>query len=94
MSGQVFLFGDDIDTDQLAPGQYMHGGIEMIAAHCLEGVRPEFAANVSPGDVIVELAGVQPQQHRHVGLLGHLCANGYTVGPTPVLARVEEAGRR
>ena len=23
MSGRVFLFGNDIDTDQLAPGEYM-----------------------------------------------------------------------
>lgn len=53
MSGRVFLFGDDIDTDQLAPGQYMKGGIAELAAHCLEGVRPEFAASVRPGDVVV-----------------------------------------
>lgn len=53
MSGRVFRFGDDIDTDQLAPGQYMKGGLEALAAHCLEGVRPEFAASVRPGDVLV-----------------------------------------
>lgn len=53
MTGRVFLFGDDIDTDQLAPGQYMRGGIEELAAHCLEGVRPDFAAHVKPGDVVV-----------------------------------------
>ncbi|MEI2384825.1 3-isopropylmalate dehydratase [Breoghania sp. JC706] len=53
MSGRVFLFGNDIDTDQLAPGEYMKGGIEAIAAHCLEGIRPEFAKTVKPGDVVV-----------------------------------------
>ena len=53
MSGRVFLFGDDIDTDQLAPGQYMKGGIAELAAHCLEGVRPDFAGTVRPGDVVV-----------------------------------------
>jgi 3-isopropylmalate/(R)-2-methylmalate dehydratase small subunit len=53
MTGRVFLFGDDIDTDQLAPGKYMKGGIEMLAAHCLESVRPSFAWSVRPGDVIV-----------------------------------------
>ncbi len=53
MSGRVFLFGDDIDTDQLAPGEYMKGGIEMLAAHCLEAARPEFAKTVRPGDVVV-----------------------------------------
>ena len=53
MNGRIFRFGDDIDTDQLAPGQYMKGGLEALAAHCLEGVRPDFAAAVRPGDVLV-----------------------------------------
>jgi 3-isopropylmalate/(R)-2-methylmalate dehydratase small subunit len=53
MTSRVFLFGNDIDTDQLAPGQYMRGGIDELAAHCLEGVRPDFASTVKLGDVIV-----------------------------------------
>lgn len=53
MTGRIFLFGDDIDTDQLAPGQYMKGGIAEIAAHCLEAVRPDFAHTVQPGDIVV-----------------------------------------
>lgn len=43
----------DIDTDQLAPGQAMKHGLDVIARHCLESVRPEFARAVQPGDVIV-----------------------------------------
>lgn len=53
MTSRVFLFGNDIDTDQLAPGQYMRGGIDELAAHCLEGVRPDFASTVKTGDVVV-----------------------------------------
>ncbi|MEM9146208.1 MAG: 3-isopropylmalate dehydratase [Pseudomonadota bacterium] len=53
MMGRIWRFGDDVDTDQLAPGRYMRGGIEGLAAHCLEATRPEFAAGVRPGDVIV-----------------------------------------
>jgi len=53
MSGKIFLLGDDIDTDQLAPGQYMRGGIDAIAAHCLEATRPDFASSVQPGDIVV-----------------------------------------
>ncbi|RMF39592.1 MAG: 3-isopropylmalate dehydratase [Alphaproteobacteria bacterium] len=53
MTGRIFLLGDDIDTDQLAPGQYMRGGIEAIMAHCLEAVRPDFASSVRPGDILV-----------------------------------------
>lgn len=49
---KVWRFGADVDTDQLAPGAYMKLGIEGIAPHCLEAVRPEFAGAVRPGDVI------------------------------------------
>ncbi|WP_342131577.1 LeuD/DmdB family oxidoreductase small subunit [Hydrogenophaga sp. OTU3427] len=49
---KVWKLGADIDTDQLAPGAYMKLGIDGIAPHCLEAVRPEFAAQVRPGDVI------------------------------------------
>jgi 3-isopropylmalate/(R)-2-methylmalate dehydratase small subunit len=31
----------------------MKGGLEELARHCLEGVRPEFAAEVRPGDIVV-----------------------------------------
>ena len=50
---RIWRFGDGIDTDAMAPGQYMKLPIEELARHCLEGVRPEFAASVRPGDVIV-----------------------------------------
>ena len=53
MRGRIFLFGDDIDTDQLAPGAYMKGGLAELAKHCLEGVRPEFPGQVKPGDIVV-----------------------------------------
>jgi 3-isopropylmalate/(R)-2-methylmalate dehydratase small subunit len=49
---KVWKLGADIDTDQLAPGAYMKLGIADIATHCLEGVRPEFAAQVRAGDVL------------------------------------------
>ena len=49
----IWRFGDDIDTDALAPGQYMSGGIDRLAAHCLETVDPDFARQVRPGDIVV-----------------------------------------
>lgn len=54
---RVWRLGSDIDTDLLAPGPYMKLGIEGIAPHCLESVRPEFAAQVQRGDIIVAGAG-------------------------------------
>jgi 3-isopropylmalate/(R)-2-methylmalate dehydratase small subunit len=50
---RVWRLPADVDTDQLAPGHAMKHGLDVIARHCLEGVRPEFAAGVRPGDVVV-----------------------------------------
>ncbi|SSW66037.1 3-isopropylmalate dehydratase [Achromobacter agilis] len=50
---RVWRVGADIDTDALAPGAYMKFGIDEIARHCLQRVRPEFAAQARPGDVLV-----------------------------------------
>jgi 3-isopropylmalate/(R)-2-methylmalate dehydratase small subunit len=53
LTHRVWKLGADIDTDVLAPGHAMKHGIEKIASHCLESIRPEFAVQVQPGDVIV-----------------------------------------
>ena len=50
---RVWKLGSDVDTDVLAPGHAMKHGIDKIATYCLESVRPEFASQVRPGDVIV-----------------------------------------
>jgi 3-isopropylmalate/(R)-2-methylmalate dehydratase small subunit len=50
---RVWKFGDQVDTDVLAPGRYMKGTIDELAAHCLEALRPEFASQVRPGDLVV-----------------------------------------
>jgi len=52
-TAKAWAFGDNIDTDLLAPGAYMKGSIEELARHCLEAVSPDFAQNVQPGDVVV-----------------------------------------
>ena len=51
--GRAWVYGDDIDTDVLAPGKLMKFGIDEIAKHCLEAVDPGFAAAVRAGDVVV-----------------------------------------
>ena len=50
---KVWKLGADIDTDVLAPGHAMKYGMDVIARHCLESVRPDFVAGVQKGDVIV-----------------------------------------
>lgn len=51
--GKAWTFGNGIDTDVLAPGVYMKGSIQEMAAHCMEAVNPDFAKQVQPGDVVV-----------------------------------------
>lgn len=51
--GRAFVFGDNVDTDALAPGLYMKGAIETLAQHCLEALDPAFARTVRPGDFVV-----------------------------------------
>ena len=71
---RVWKFGPDIDTDALAPGAYMKLGIEGIAPHCLEAVRPEFAAQVQPGAVIAAgpKFGIGSSREQAVAALVHL----------------------
>ena len=71
---RVWKLGPDIDTDALAPGAYMKLGIEGIAPHCLEAVRPEFAAQVQPGAVIAAGPnfGIGSSREQAVAALVHL----------------------
>ena len=52
-SGRAWVFGDNIDTDVLAPGAYMKDAVEVLASHCLEAVDADFAPSVKPGDLVV-----------------------------------------
>ena len=64
----------DIDTDQLAPGQAMKFGLDVIARHCLQAVRPEFASGVRRGDVIVAGPhfGIGSSREQAASVLVHL----------------------
>jgi 3-isopropylmalate/(R)-2-methylmalate dehydratase small subunit len=64
----------DVDTDQLAPGHAMKHGLEVIARHCLERVRPDFASSVEAGDLIVAGAnfGIGSSREQAASVLVHL----------------------
>ncbi len=51
--GRAWLFGPDISTDMLSPGQYVHHPPEERLKHVLESARPEFASQVRPGEIVV-----------------------------------------
>lgn len=50
---KAWVFGDNVDTDAIAPGRYMKLGIEEIARHCFEAVDSGFATKVKNGDAVV-----------------------------------------
>ena len=54
LQGKVWRFGDNIDTDLIIPARYLNisDGSE-LARHCFADVRPEFAKDVSSGDILV-----------------------------------------
>ena len=51
--GRAFVFGDNIDTDVLAPGSLMKLAPAELAKHCLTAIDPDFARDVRSGDVLV-----------------------------------------
>jgi len=71
---KAWIFGDDIDTDALAPGKYMKFALDEIARHCLESVDPAFANGVRPGDVVVggRNFGLGSSREQAAGALRHL----------------------
>ena len=71
---RVWRLPADVDTDQLAPGATMKFGIDVTARHCLEALRPEFATQVRPGDVIVagEHFGIGSSREQAASVLVHL----------------------
>jgi 3-isopropylmalate/(R)-2-methylmalate dehydratase small subunit len=52
--GQVWKFGDNIDTDVIIPARYLNtSDPQVLAAHCMEDADPEFVKKIHPGDIIV-----------------------------------------
>lgn len=53
MKGNVHILGDNIDTDMLAPGGYLHTSIDRLKSHCLEALKPDWSECVNSGDILI-----------------------------------------
>jgi len=51
--GQIRKFGDNIDTDIIAPNKWMHEDMEILKQHAFEAVRPNFYQQVREGDILL-----------------------------------------
>lgn len=54
MRGRVLKYGDNISTDHIIPGRYMHlrSNIPELSKHALEDLDPDFVKKVREGDFI------------------------------------------
>ena len=54
VEGRAWKFGDNVDTDQIIPAEYLvTPDMKELARHAFEKARPEFARQVKAGDIIV-----------------------------------------
>ena len=53
VTGKAWVFGDEVNSDVMAPGVYFKESNEVMASHCCEAIHPDFAKNVEPGDIVV-----------------------------------------
>jgi 3-isopropylmalate dehydratase small subunit len=72
-AGRAFVFGDDINTDALAPGMYMKSPIEVIARIASKR-STGFRRAVKPGDVVVagRNSGIGSSREQAAEALKHL----------------------
>ena len=54
ITGRVWKFGDNIDTDLIIPARYLNtSNPHELAKHVMEDADPNFSKKVKPGDIIV-----------------------------------------
>ncbi len=54
LKGKAFVYGANIDTDQIYPGRFLDlTEPDQIGKHALEGADPNFVKEVQPGDLLV-----------------------------------------
>jgi 3-isopropylmalate/(R)-2-methylmalate dehydratase small subunit len=55
ITGRVWKYGDDVNTDVIFPGKYTYSISDRkeMAEHALEDLDPDFVNKVQPGDIIV-----------------------------------------
>jgi len=72
--GRAWVFGDDIDTDQIIPSRFLisHDPAE-LGEHAFSDLRPEFSERVDDGDFVVgaeNFGSGSSREHAPLSLLG------------------------
>lgn len=54
VTGKVFKYGNNVDTDVIIPARYLNtSDPKELALHCMEDIDKDFAKNVNDNDIIV-----------------------------------------
>lgn len=54
ITGKTFVYGQNVDTDQIYPGRFLDlTDPEDVAKHAMEGVDPSFVKEFAEGDIII-----------------------------------------
>ncbi len=54
LRGRAFVFGNNVDTDQIYPGRFVqYTDVEDVAKYAMHGADPKFVNEVQEGDIIV-----------------------------------------
>jgi len=73
-SGRAWVFGDDVDTDQIIPSRFLvSSDPAALGDHAFGDLRPEFSGNVEPGDFVVggeNFGSGSSREHAPLALLG------------------------
>ena len=54
MTGRVFKYGDNVDTDVIIPARYLNiSDMKELSTHCMEDIDKDFVKNVKANDIMV-----------------------------------------
>ncbi len=88
LTGHVWKYGDDVNTDYIIPGRYMElTDPEEMAEKVFEEHDPSFRARVQPGDIVVGRSNFgcgSSREHAPIALLG----NGVSIVLAESFARI------
>ena len=64
-SGQVFKFGDNVDTDVIIPARYLNSSDpKELAAHCMEDIDADFVKKVNEVNIIITTKNIRNNSSR------------------------------
>ena len=84
VTGNVFKYGDNLDTDVIIPARYLSiTDPAELASHCMEDIDIDFIKKVKPGDIIVAGANFGCGSSReHAPLALKLCGVSCVIAST------------